>query len=110
MIVDMKLANKNIKDTVWHRKVFADLLIYTYLHYYCNFREAGEQMVTIRVETLNRDRQMEEVEIQVPVTVYRNMDPEQLPAPGPATRDRGFVRSCGKRSSLAAKLRQLMLR
>ena len=65
-------------------------------------------MVTIRVETLNRDRQMEEVEIQVPVTVYRNMDPEQLPAP--ATRDRGFVRSCGKRSSLAAKLRQLMLR
>ena len=69
-------------------------------------------MVTIRVETLNRDRQMEEVEIQVPVTVYRNMDPEQLPAPGPgpATRHRGFVRSCGKRSSLAAKLRQLMLR
>lgn len=73
-------------------------------------RETGEQMVTIRVETLNRDRQMEEVEIQVPVTVYRNMDPEQLPAPGPDTRHRGFVRSCGKRSSLAAKLRQLMLR
>ena len=30
-------------------------------------------MVTIRVETLNRDRQMEEVEIQVPKAVYNTM-------------------------------------
>ena len=62
-----------------------------------------EQMVTIKVERLNRDRQMEEVEIEIPVGVYRNMDHEE-------NCEKDFVRNCGKRNSLASKLRQLMLR
>lgn len=66
-------------------------------------QERGEQMVTIKVERLNQDRQMEEVEIEIPMGVYRNMDQEQ-------NCDNDFVRNCGKRNSLASKLRQLMLR
>ena len=66
-------------------------------------QERGEQMVTIKVERLNQDRQMEEVEIEIPMGVYRNMDQEQKC-------DNDFVRNCGKRNSLASKLRQLMLR
>ena len=64
-------------------------------------QERAEQMVTIKVERLNKDRQMEEVEIEIPMGVYRNMDQDC---------DNDFVRNCGKRNSLASKLRQLMLR
>ena len=64
-------------------------------------QERAEQMVTIKVERLNKDRQMEEVEIEIPIGVYRNMDQDC---------DNDFVRNCGKRNSLASKLRQLMLR
>ena len=64
-------------------------------------QEKADQMVTIKVERLNKDRQMEEVEIEIPMGVYRNMDQDC---------DNDFVRNCGKRNSLASKLRQLMLR
>ena len=66
-------------------------------------QERAEQMVTIKVERLNKDRQMEEVEIEIPMGVYRNMDQDR-------DCDNDFVRNCGKRNSLASKLRQLMLR
>ena len=61
----------------------------------------------LQVERLNKERQMEEVEIEIPASVYNNMQQVE--------RDQGsvrseFVRNCGKRNSLANKLKQLMIR
>ena len=63
--------------------------------------------VVLQVERLNKERQMEEVEIEIPASVYNNMQQVE--------RDQGsvrseFVRNCGKRNSLANKLKQLMIR
>ena len=65
--------------------------------------EEPEQMVKIRVERLTRDKQVEEVEIEIPRSVYSNMR-ENTEA------ESDFVRNSGKRKSLACKLKNLILR
>ena len=65
--------------------------------------EEEEQMVKIRVERLTRDKQVEEVEIEIPRSVYSNMR-ENTEA------ESDFVRNSGKRKSLAYKLKNLILR
>ena len=65
--------------------------------------EEEEQMVKIRVERLTRDKQVEEVEIEIPRSVYSNMR-ENTEA------ESDFVRNSGKRKSLACKLKNLILR
>ena len=62
-----------------------------------------EKMVTIKVERLTRDKQVEEVEIEIPVSVYNNMETS-------ANTDTDFVRNSGRRKSLACKLKNLILR
>ena len=59
---------------------------------------------------------MEEVEIEIPVTVYQNLASDHSDNTGhigdqldTGSRDQ-FVRNCGKRNSLASKLRQLIVR
>jgi len=70
-----------------------------------------EQMVTIKVERMNKEKQMEEVEIEIPMDVYQNMDSDNQNEMEPGlTCDNDFVRNCGKRNSLVTKLKQLMLR
>ena len=55
----------------------------------------------IKVERLTRDKQVEEVEIEIPVSVYNNMQNNE---------ESDFVRNSGKRKSLACKLKNLILR
>ena len=62
-----------------------------------------EQTVKIKVERLTRDKQVEEVEIEIPVSVYNNMETS-------ANTDTDFVRNSGRRKSLACKLKNLILR
>ena len=62
-----------------------------------------EKMVTIKVERLTRDKQVEEVEIEIPVSVYNNMETS-------ANTDTDFVRNSGRRKSRACKLKNLILR
>ena len=69
--------------------------------------------VVLQVERLNKEKQMEEVEIEIPASVYNNM--QQVERDQRDQRDQGsvrseFVRNCGKRNSLANKLKQLMIR
>ena len=65
--------------------------------------EEEEQMVKIRVERLTRDKQVEEVEIEIPRSVYSNMRENTEP-------ESDFMRNSGKRKSLAYKLKNLILR
>ena len=65
--------------------------------------EEEEQMVKIRVERLTRDKQVEEVEIEIPRSVYSNMRENN-------EAESDFVRNSGKRKSLACKLKNLILR
>ena len=68
----------------------------------------GQLTVTsLQVERLNADRQMEEVEIEIPASVYNNMETSDNSSQSSSS---DFVRNCGKRNSLANKLRQLMIR
>ena len=61
----------------------------------------AEKLVKIKVERLTRDKQVEEVEIEIPVSVYNNMHSNE---------ESDFVRNSGKRKSLACKLKNLILR
>merc|ERR1712012_481166 len=63
--------------------------------------EEVERMVTIKVERLTKDKQVEEVEIEIPVSVYNNMQNNE---------ESDFVRNSGRRKSLACKLKNLILR
>ena len=63
--------------------------------------------VVLQVERLNKEKQMEEVEIEIPASVYNNM--QQVERNQDSVRSE-FVRNCGKRNSLANKLKQLMIR
>ena len=65
-------------------------------------QEQEERMVTIKVERLTRDKQVEEVEIEIPLSVYNNIQTNED--------ETGFVRNSGKRKSLACKLKNLILR
>ena len=64
--------------------------------------QAQPAMVTIRCERLNSEKQVEEVEIEIPASVYHNIDSRQS--------ETEFERNSRKRSSLASKLRHLILR
>ena len=57
-------------------------------------------MVKIKVERLTRDKQVEEVEIEMPLNVYNNIESNETE----------FVRNSGRRKSLACKLKNLILR
>ena len=59
-----------------------------------------EQTVKIKVERLTRDKQVEEVEIEMPLNVYNNIESNETE----------FVRNSGRRKSLACKLKNLILR
>jgi len=59
-----------------------------------------EQTVKIKVERLTRDKQVEEVEIEMPLNVYNNIENNETE----------FVRNSGRRKSLACKLKNLILR
>lgn len=63
--------------------------------------EEEERLVKIKVERLTKDKQVEEVEIEIPVSVYNNMQNNE---------ESDFVRNSGKRKSLACKLKNLILR
>ena len=58
-------------------------------------------MVTIRCERLNSEKQVEEVEIDIPASVYSNIQTRQAEE---------FQRNNTKRNSLASKLKHLILR
>jgi len=64
-------------------------------------QEEAEKLVKIKVERLTRDKQVEEVEIEIPVSVYNNMQNNE---------ESDFVRNSGRRKSLACKLKNLILR
>jgi len=64
-------------------------------------QEEEERMVKIKVERLTKDKQVEEVEIEIPVSVYNNMQNNE---------ESDFVRNSGRRKSLACKLKNLILR
>ena len=63
-------------------------------------RQMEEQTVKIKVERLTRDKQVEEVEIEMPLNVYNNIENNETE----------FVRNSGRRKSLACKLKNLILR
>ena len=63
-------------------------------------RPMEEQTVKIKVERLTRDKQVEEVEIEMPLNVYNNIENNETE----------FVRNSGRRKSLACKLKNLILR
>ena len=65
--------------------------------------EEEERMVKIKVERLTRDKQVEEVEIEIPLSVYKNIESTEEV-------EGGFVRNAGRRKSLACKLKNLILR
>ena len=66
--------------------------------------------VVLQVERLNKERQMEEVEIEIPASVYNNMQQVERDQRDQGSVRSEFVRNCGKRNSLANKLKQLMIR
>ena len=41
--------------------------------------DKGERMVRIRCERLNREREFEQVEIEIPLSVYNNMQAQSDP-------------------------------
>ena len=63
-------------------------------------KQMEEQTVKIKVERLTRDKQVEEVEIEMPLNVYNNIENNETE----------FVRNSGRRKSLACKLKNLILR
>jgi len=69
-----------------------------------------DKMIKIKVERLNKERQMEEVEIEIPASVYNNMQQVERDQRDQDSVRSEFVRNCGKRNSLANKLKQLMIR
>ena len=61
-----------------------------------------EGMVTIRCKRMSTSRELEEVEIKVPVDVYKNIKNDRLDC-------KDFVRNTEKRKSIGNKLKQFLL-
>ena len=59
-------------------------------------------MVTIKCQRLNSHKEVEEVEIEVPVVVYNNIESDDV--------DYNLVRNSKQRKSLGNKLKQLILK
>ena len=62
----------------------------------------SEMMVTIKCQRLNSHKEVEEVEIEVPVVVYNNIESDDV--------DYNLVRNSKQRKSLGNKLKQLILK
>ena len=61
-----------------------------------------KDMVTIKCQRLNSHKEVEEVEIEVPVVVYNNIESDDV--------DYNLVRNSKQRKSLGNKLKQLILK
>ena len=59
--------------------------------------------MTIKCQRLNIHREVEEVEIEVPATVYYNITSD-------SEVESNLVRNCKERKSLGSKLRRLILK
>ena len=66
-------------------------------------KDKNAKTVTIKCQRLNIHRQVEEVEIQVPATVYYNIKSD-------SEADCNLVRNSKERKSLGTKVRQLILK
>ena len=66
-------------------------------------KDKNAKTVTIKCQRLNIHRQVEEVEIQVPTTVYHNIKSN-------SEEDSNLVRHAKERKSLGSKLRRLILK
>ena len=70
---------------------------------------AAERMVTIRCERLTADKQYEQVEIEIPLSVYNNMQEEEKEG-GPQGAGMGHLnRNSANRKSLVKKLKNLFV-
>ena len=66
-------------------------------------------MVTIRCERLTADKQYEQVEIEIPLSVYNNMQEEEKEG-GPQGAGMGHLnRNSANRKSLVKKLKNLFV-
>ena len=66
----------------------------------CRDPEKGERMVTIRCERLTSEREYEQVEIEIPLSVYNNMQAQSNPLSN---------RNSAQRMSLVNRLRNLFI-
>eukprot|EP00090_Calanus_glacialis_P034708 TRINITY_DN5858_c0_g1_i8.p1 TRINITY_DN5858_c0_g1~~TRINITY_DN5858_c0_g1_i8.p1 ORF type:complete len:244 (-),score=51.48 TRINITY_DN5858_c0_g1_i8:104-736(-) len=66
-------------------------------------KDKNAKTVTIKCQRLNIHREVEEVEIQVPATVYHNIKSD-------SEVESNLVRNCKERRSLGSKLRRLILK